>query len=483
MLAVWVELLQGTFRGDPDGTANTGRVTAGEWPPAPYRLFAALVAADGTGKRCRVTDGSELEWFERLPPPVIHACPQSWHQPLRQRFVVRHGASFSSRWKGGRRTIDVHQEYVGRFGVQHRPGVRVTPRHPQVVYVWNTSPPERTLSALRRRAARIGYLGAADSPVRVRVTSRMPEPAAAAEPFLPDPDGDLTIDVAEPGDLVILDRMYEAWCEHGADIGRGHYPALRHQAPYRSPRSAAPGETPAVVAWLHLDPAVPGRRISAVARLFKAAVLSRHQAIHGEPPAVLHGHGFGGRGYEIARYLALPDVGFPRSRGRIHGLALWLPPGCGPAERQRCGDAALAVRRLTGRGVYTSVSIHDDRPRPRAANRRRWTASSQGWATAFPAIHERRGDLDLAEVSRWCRHAGLPAPISFRATREPLVPGAVDLAPVEVNRPGRPGLPYSHVQLRFAEPVRGPVVIGAGRQRGFGLCVPVPSTGEGGPAG
>ena len=64
MLAISVELLHGTFRGDPDGTANTGQLTRGEWPPSPTRLFAALVAADGTRDRCRVTDGAELAWFE-----------------------------------------------------------------------------------------------------------------------------------------------------------------------------------------------------------------------------------------------------------------------------------------------------------------------------------------------------------------------------------------------------------------------------------
>ena len=64
MLAISVELLHGTFRGDPNGTANTGRLTRGEWPPSPARLFAALVAADGTRQKCRVTDGAELAWFE-----------------------------------------------------------------------------------------------------------------------------------------------------------------------------------------------------------------------------------------------------------------------------------------------------------------------------------------------------------------------------------------------------------------------------------
>ena len=153
------------------------------------------------------------------------------------------------------------------------------------------------------------------------------------------------------------------------------------------------------------------------------------------------------------------------------------PCGCLPdAARSHGGtarDAAWAVRRLAGHGIDVSVAPHDHEPYPRAAHRERWLRSSRTWVTAFPAIHERRRTLDLSEVVRWCRHAGLPAPVAFRSARTPLVHGAADLAPVEVNRPGRPGLPYSHVELRFSEPVPGPVVIGSGRQRGFGLCVPV----------
>ena len=464
MLVVSVELLHGTFRGDGAGAANTGRLTRGEWPPAPARLLAALVAADGTRERCRVSDGAELEWLERLPPPTIHAHSQPWHQVLQPRYVVRHEGTASK---------STHQEYVGRRGVLTRPGVRITPRHPCVVYAWDESPPETTLKALRRRGARVGYLGAADSPVRVRVTTQLPAAALSEEAFTPDPHGALTVNVFAPGDVRVLDRMYDAWCEHGADIGRAQFPALRHEARYRDPRSAAVGEPAGVVAWLRLGTAISGRRIAALTAVFKDAVLSRHQQIHGEPPAVLHGHGFSAKGYELARFLALPDVGFPRSRGRIHGLALWVPPGTDPLVRQRAREAAFAVRRLTGRGIDVSVAPREDEPRPVAAHPERWSRSARRWATAFPAVHERRGVLDLAEVARWCRHAGLPEPIAFRAQRGPLVPGAVDLAPVEVNRPGRAGLPYSHVELRFATPVPGPVVIGAGRQRGFGLCAPI----------
>ncbi len=347
-------------------------------------------------------------------------------------------------------------------------------KDPRVVYSWNVeSPPLRIFDALRRRAARVGYLGASDSPIRVRVTTRMSPSAASRDIFMPARRGDLVIDVPEPGRLQVLDRMYDEWCARGASVSRLQFPALQHGVPYRSPGSAEPVDRGAMVAWLRLGAAVSGRRLSTVTALFKEAVLSQHQSIFGEPPAFLHGHGFNGSGYEIARYLALPDVGYRWSRGRIHGLALWMPPDSDFVARQRARDAAFAIRQLTGRGVDVSVAPRNDEARPLATHPDRWLRRSRGWVTACPAIHERRRTLDLAEVARWCRHAGLSEPVAFRSARTPLVAGALDLAPVEVNRPGRPRLPYSHVELRFAHAVPGPVVIGSGRQRGFGLCVPV----------
>ncbi len=466
MLTIAVELLHGTFRGDPDGTANTGRLTRAEWPPSPARLFAALVAADGTRENCRVTDGRELAWLERLPPPVIRAHTDCCHTELQPRYVVEHKGSA---------TKATHQEYVGRSGALSRPGFRAAPRDRHVDYSWDVElPTGALLDALRRRAARVGYLGASDSPVRVRVTTtRTDTPFAPRDALVPDPSGDIVINVARQGDLDVLDQAYDEWRERGASASRSQFPALKHGVRYRSPGSVERVGRGTVVAWLRLGAAVSGRRVSQVTALFKEAVLSQHQRIHGEPPPVLHGHGFSGTGYETARYLALPDVGHRWSRGRIHGLALWMPPSCEAIVRRRARDAAFAMRRLTGRGVDVAVVPRDDEQRPFAANPQRWLGRSRRWATAFPAIHERRRRVDLAEVARWCRHALLPEPVAFRSLRSPLVRGAVDLAPVEVNRPGRPALPYSHVELWFDHDLPGPVVVGSGRQRGFGLCVPI----------
>ena len=464
MLAISVEFLHGTFRGDPDGTAVTGGLTRGEWPPSPARLFAALVAADGTRQASRVTDGHELIWLEGLPAPAIHARSEPWHQVLQSRFVVA---------QRGNAAKATHQEYPAKEGTLHRPGVRIATGNPLVVYRWDIDPPgDRTLDAIARRAARIGYLGASDSPVRIRVSTSMPL-GAADEVYVPDSNGDIHIGVPRPGHVAVLDRMYDAWKERGASVSRSQFPALLHRAAYRSPDRRDTTDRGEVVAWLRLRPAVSGRRIAAVTALFKEAVLSHHQRMHGEPPAILHGHGFVRSGYDLARFLALPDVGYPRSRGRIHGLALWLPPTSDREQRQRARDAAVAIDVLAGRGIEARVEPRRDEERPWAANPRRWRGPSTTWVTAFPVIHERRGTAGLAEAARWCRHAGLSEPIAFRSLRTPLVPGAVDLAPAEVNRPGRPALPYSHAEFRFAEPIAGPVVIGAGRQRGFGLCVPV----------
>ena len=461
MFTISVELLHGTFRGDPDGTAITGRLERGEWPPSPARLFAALVAADGTRQETRVTDGSELLWLEALPAPRVHAHPQAWHQAQQPRFVVM-----------AERVNRTHQEYVARSGALHRPGVRLAPRDPRIVYQWEKTPSSQTFESIRLRAARVGYLGASDSPVRLRVATEISDDSPASV-FEPDPDGKARMNVPRPGDTAMLDRMFDAWRTRGASVARSQFPTLAHSARYRTPHSQIQEDRGRVVAWLHLRPPVSGRRVTSLTLLFKEAVLSQYQRIHGEPPAVLHGHGFERTGYDLARYLALPDVGFPRSRGRIHGLALWLPPNADEVTQAKVRDAVFAVQVLKGRGVEVTVFPREDERQPWAAHPRRWLQSSRGWVTAFPVVHERRGKVRLAEVARWCRHAGLPEPVSLRQSRSPLARGGVDLMPVEVNRPGRPALPYSHVEIRFSEPIPGPVVIGAGRQRGLGLCMPV----------
>ena len=461
MFSISVELLHGIFRGDALGTANTGHTVVPDGRPRPFgsspRSWRRMVPESSAPSQTV----RKLGWLERLPPPVIHADCDPPHTEIQPRYVVEHR---------GTAVRSTHQEYVGRKATLIRPGVRVAPRNPRLVYSWNVDGPPETnahgspVSRGPHRVSRdFGF------PVRIRVRSG---DSAFDEPgveFVPDSEGTLAINVPASGDLRILDQMYEAWRKHGAGVGRSQFPGLRHEAAYRDPRSEPRPSSGGVVAWLRLGFALSGRRISVVTGLFKEAVLSQHQRIFGDPPAVLHGHGFTGKGYELARFLALPDVGFRHSRGRIQWTGAVDAAGNGRCRARSVRRAAFSVRRLVGNGVDIAVEPRDGN-RPLAIQPSRWERKSREWVTAFPAIHERRRTLDLAEIGRWCQHAGLPAPIAFRSARTPLVPGAVDLAPVEVHRPNRPWLPYCHVAVRFADPVSGPVVIGSGRQRGLGCA-------------
>jgi len=63
----------------------------GTWPPSPFRLFQALVAAAYTGSTVSNTETAALRWLEQLPPPVVlsPACKQS---ALTTYYVPRNGA-------------------------------------------------------------------------------------------------------------------------------------------------------------------------------------------------------------------------------------------------------------------------------------------------------------------------------------------------------------------------------------------------------
>jgi CRISPR-associated protein Csb2 len=124
------------------------------------------------------------------------------------------------------------------------------------------------------------------------------------------------------------------------------------------------------------------------------------------------------------------------------------------------------------------VWSHAGEERPLASNPKRWSRPSTRWVTAWPVVYERyvRKGLTLADLATWCAWAQLPAPVRFAESPVPFLEGAADLRPQQVFRDGRPTRPYRHLQIEFAEPVRGPIALGRMRHFGLGLLVPVPTT-------
>ena len=225
-------------------------------------------------------------------------------------------------------------------------------------------------------------------------------------------------------------------------------------------------------------------------------------------PSVITGHGEDGRRLAQTHlaFVPVPYVGSKLAKGEVLGVALVLPREVTDEERQTVvacirrwekavksdGDeeasrlelmlgrnGKLEVRRI----VRPEMSGFVFRPRT-------WCRASWVWATVTPmALDRNPGDLhakderkrarafEAAEetVAEACAHAELPRPAYVRVTREALLPGTPSLReyppfPKERSRCQRV---LVHARLVFDEEVSGPVIIGAGRFLGLGLCRPL----------
>ncbi|HEX9775948.1 MAG TPA: type I-U CRISPR-associated protein Csb2 [Actinomycetota bacterium] len=469
MIAITVELLHGTIRAASAGDlALTDQEDPGDWPPSPARLFSALVAADGTRDRCRVTDGSELRAIADAAPPSVFASARSdvLCTALNPRFVV-----VDSKTKGA------VQDYPARGSALVSPGTRLSPRSAIATYVWDElDATDALVRALEMRAARVGYFGCSDSPARVRVHTSVSEADVGPE-WRPDTNGAHEIPVPFPEMVGILDTMFDAF-SRGQPVRRSWYPVkhVRYRAPDElSERAELPWSE---VLWMHLRPAVPGRFLLRVTEALKAAVLKLHETHVGPVPRALHGHGFEAEtGYRLVHWLGLPEVGHQYARGRLHGLAVAVPEGVDPEIINDIREAASHLKELTIAGrAPVAVAPFAGEEKPWTARPDRWSRRSRRWVATSPVVHERRvkGEITIDDVTRWCSNAGIPAAVrGFRLSPVPLAHGALALRPHEVFHSKRSRRPFSHLEVIFDEEVEGPVVLGRARQFGIGLMAPV----------
>jgi CRISPR-associated protein Csb2 len=225
----------------------------------------------------------------------------------------------------------------------------------------------------------------------------------------------------------------------------------------------------------------------------------------------------------------LLNAGNAHSDGTIFGIAFVLPADCSPKERQSVEQAlsawaaadefaeftltlpaAAGNRRLQYHlqelGVDRSGEPEPDWLTPLTSRRKTttrdyWCRPARRWLTVTPIALDRfpgnlRGtqsearDRAAAEAAagiiQACVNAGLAAdPSDVRKVTvrldAPLV--GIPASPAGRTNPGQrhfpgyrigQGTPRAcvHAEIEFAEPVRGPVLIGAGRFLGYGLCLP-----------
>jgi CRISPR-associated protein Csb2 len=239
------------------------------------------------------------------------------------------------------------------------------------------------------------------------------------------------------------------------------------------------------------------------------------------PPSWLSGHEEDGSPATSphAAFACLPFAGSKWADGHIIGLAMAMPKGISVEERGEClaplivnqhtGDLQDVRFQLWGKDLPDLILRLCTQPSPPTtlANET-WTKPSKTWASVTPVVLDKFPKQSMIEdhnqwhadvcriISLSCERAGLPVPVQIGVNTTALhrgIPRAIaktrrtgkepnptaplgDGFPPLSLRKSQPPKPQVHVCLEFDEQVSGPVLIGAGRFTGYGLCLPKKST-------
>ena len=268
--------------------------------------------------------------------------------------------------------------------------------------------------------------------------------------------------------------------------------------------------------WLileHVDGEMPDIRACAlVAKTIRDALLSgyRRTGMEDAIPEVVSGHAVEG-GPARAPHLAilpLSFVGFPYADGHVMGFAIVPPTNCkildnndfrrvlrtlAPMDKDR-GRRLLRIRTKEGTGKDRAFCIGlcptFEPPAERCSlDPAVYVGQAQTFATVTPIALDRhlkatgaaRQEEIAALIAGACRNIGLPEPEAVVADKHSAIEGAPSAYPSGKSPawmrwrlpPSLANRQLIHAVIRFAEPVDGPVILGAGRFIGLGLCRPL----------
>ena len=215
------------------------------------------------------------------------------------------------------------------------------------------------------------------------------------------------------------------------------------------------------------------------------------------PPEWISGHAEDGSVSKQPRpaYMPLGFVEHEHADGHLLGVAVTVPNDFAHteelirllakhdhADQEGLPYLALTVTnpQLGGRQVGELALELDERPersRQQTLQPRTWNGPATCWATVTPVMlpqFPRRSLTTDEVVAAAVVQAGYPEPAAVRVSFAPLVRGVPHSRSFLVkHREGRPPRPLIHAEIEFPAPVRGPVLIGAGRYAGYGFCRPL----------
>ena len=455
-----------------------GRYHGREWPPAPYRLYQAMIAGDTRTARGDPVLEAAMRHLETLPPPAVTAPPVDACTEATAAVPNNDADAALALYARGKPALARAQAARALTRRTRRA------RHVEgtVAYDWRaTSETAAHLRALARIARGVTALGLGiDLALARAVLHAQSPPPAPGIRYAPAPAARRSLRVPWPGAFDALQKAYRA---NRARIGAVTV-AGAADAPVRTVAYACALEPPPV-RWAAFSLRTPDDRPLALegTRAFEAAAMVRHAIARAARSAGLDsglvselmGHG----GEHRIRVAPLPTVGHRHADGRVRRVMLTAPLGVP-------GDAwADVVARLAGAPL---VREHARRPcgRARAAQapamrccagsgpRRRRGRRQRPWCCPA-ATTAGAGARPHRALRRLLRHAGLAEALLESATLEP-APRVAGSAPAHRYRRPRhlAHYPVAHLSVTWRTALVGPLALGAGTGYGLGLLVPVP---------
>lgn len=504
MLTVALHLLTGRY-----GATEYNDRTRPEWPPHPARLFSALVAAWADAEESNPDERAALAWLECQPAPELMCS--GWNEVVLRDVVTFYvPGNDASALKSA--ALEVLPDNRNR---QPRTFPSVTPPDPTVHFVWRAaSPTEAQRHALDGLLAKVARLGHSATFVSCHLEAEPPHGAT----LVPRAGGGHALRVPRKG---LLDRLEQEFNRHQGTKER-LLPAAMIGYERPGPQRREPPVGSLSGDWFLLELPIRHRDTGKMQALRNTRSLELARAVReallaqAEPDAgVVSGLWPDGGHRPHLAVVPLASIGHRWADGTIRGVALMLPAAIAPDDRaivERAiaawGSDAPTVRlpgsgrelvvrfeaaRLMPAGPVTPTGTEWD-DRPVALRRPTWCRRARYWVSASPValdravqgLREGKAGADVAaqeSLARSCVRSGLPEPVAVVIGTAGMA-AAVPAAPGRSSR-GRRTFPRFvaagtgqhkqcvHASLTFAEPVRGPVLIGAGRYLGYGLFLPM----------
>lgn len=522
MFAIATDYLMGWAMAAADGA----RKQRAEWPPHPDRLFMALAAAwFETG--CDEREGAALRWLESLDAPMLHASPATLRSPVTHFVPVNdagHGTTKSISALVNSPALDLAKAKDAGLaqlpqwrGRQPRAFPVAIPRETVVHFIWAEPLSDLHRAAIESLCRKLTSVGHSASLVHAWLDDAPPK----ANWVPGDGVGAIRLRVPGAGRLDHLDLRYgnaemraHAAMNAAIEQAKGKpRKALEAQLKERFPRPPAPqrpepGRWQAYVrpdaAWALPDVphsvfdsrllvlSLSGQRVGLRSTLrltaaLRGMLLSR---CAGPLPAWLTGHDDAGRPLRDP-HLALLPLAFTsadHADGRLLGVALALPRSAPASEVARLLDPVLRdeyglpldLHLFDGTALDCHATLDQREAPPVALSAATWVRPSRRWASVTPIVLDRhckgpdRWERAAAVVADACERIGLPRPSDVLLHSNSMhagVPPAGAFAPLPRKTGGT--LSHTHAVLSFDTEVAGPLLLGAGRFRGYGLCKPL----------